>query len=663
MDAMSQSPEDHRFRCPAADAALAVGDVDGAVAHLSATIRDLTASGDNRGAAMACGRLGFLYAVALGNKVAARPWFARAVRLLEDEAPCVEQGWVAVAAMGCEVDDPDVLLGHAELALDRARRFGDLHLEVKALADGGLAHVEAGRVDEGMAMIDEAMALACGGSAHDLEIVGQSVCSFYTACYLTRDLARVEAWSPILRQRGMLENIPGPAALLRSHCDSVQGTLLCDLGRLGEAETVLERALAAIEQVMPVPAASMHPTTALADLRILQGRLAEAEALLLGRDDVMEALLPTARLRLAQRDYELAAATARRGLALVGDDRVRAAALLTVLVEAQLGRGRIPEAAAASADLDARTRALGLPALEAEAARVRALVRTAQQDFDGAVASLLEGLQRLAGVDLPRLKASLHLALVRVHDATGDQASAIVEARAAGAALARIDAPCRAAEATLLRRFGVDVICAGASRGRVVILQPGSPWWTVTDGDTTVRIRGTKGLRYLAELVAHRGAERHALDLVDLVEGAALAGDVDRHAIGDAGALLDTKARAAYRRQIEALRNEVEDALAVEDDDRAAKAQVELDAFVAELARAVGLGGRDRRAASAAEKARLNVTRALRGAAARLTEALPEAGAALDRSLRTGLFCAYEPPSGEEIVWSVQSPLNGNAPR
>ena len=69
---------------------------------------------------------------------------------------------MAVAAMGCDVDDPAVLLDRAELALDRARRFGDVDLETKALADGGLAHVQAGRVAEGMAMLDEAMALACG---------------------------------------------------------------------------------------------------------------------------------------------------------------------------------------------------------------------------------------------------------------------------------------------------------------------------------------------------------------------------------------------------------------------------------------------------------------------------------------------------------------------
>ncbi len=122
-----------------------------------------------------------------GNATAARAWFERATRLIEGEPPCIEQGWVAVAALGCDVDDPAVLLARAELALARARQFGDVNLETKALADAGLACVQAGRVDEGMTMLDEAMALACG-PVDNLDAAGKSVCSFFTACYLRRRL-------------------------------------------------------------------------------------------------------------------------------------------------------------------------------------------------------------------------------------------------------------------------------------------------------------------------------------------------------------------------------------------------------------------------------------------------------------------------------------------
>jgi hypothetical protein len=138
---------------------------------------------------------------------------------------------------------------------------------------------------------------------------------------------------------------------------------------------------------------------------------------------------------------------------------------------------------------------------------------------------------------------------------------------------------------------------------------------------------------------------------------------VDRHRIGDAGAVSDAASRAAYRRRVADLRDEVEDALDAGDDARAERAQSELDALVAELARAFGIGGRDRRAASAAERARLNVTRALRAALAKLVDALPEAGPVLDRRVRTGTFCVYEPAVDDEALWSVQSGLNGPSRR
>ncbi len=638
---------------------MAAGDVDAAVAHLSAAVRELTAAGDGRQAAMTCVRLGNVFAEMLGNRVAARPWFTRAIRLVEHEPPCLEQGYAAVAPLGCDVDDPTVLMDRAALALDRARRFGDVDLEVKALADGGLAHVQAGRVTEGMAMTDEAMALACGGDTNDAGVIGRSVCSFFTACYFAVDFERVEVWGRVLRQRGILGPAPGPQAFLSSHCHSVQGTLLCHLGRWGEAEDLLTRAFAELEEVMP--GSSWHPPIALAELRILQGRLAEAEALLLGRDDHIQALLPTARLHLAQRDFDLARATARRGLRLMGDDRVRAASLLGVLIGAELGRGDVGKAAEASAELDDRTRGVSVPALGAEAARLRARVHAAEGRTAEAVLALQEGLDELATVDLPLLKASLHLDLTRMHEAGGDGAEAVVEGRAAAALLARLDVVVAADDLTMLRRLGVEVSPRTVRVGcRVATLERDGGWWTAGCGETAVRLRDTKGLRYLAELLSHPGTERHALDLVDLVEGVP-EGGIDRRRLGDAGVLLDSRSRAAYRRRVADLRVEVEDALALEDDDRAAEVQAELDSLVAELARAFGLGGRDRKASSVAEKARLNVTRAVRTAVARLTEALPEPGAVLDRRVRTGLFCAYEPHAEDEAIWSVQSRVNETA--
>ena len=128
---------------------------------------------------------------------------------------------------------------------------------------------------------------------------------------------------------------------------------------------------------------------------------------------------------------------------------------------------------------------------------------------------------------------------------------------------------------------------------------------------------------------------------------------VDRRALGDAGAVLDARARTAYRHRIEQLRAEADDALAAGLLETAEAREAELEQLVHQLAAAFGVGGRDRRASSAAERARLNVTRALRTALARMSEAVPGAGDALDRRIRTGLYCVYE-PAPDDVRWIVQ---------
>jgi tetratricopeptide (TPR) repeat protein len=627
-----------------ADEAFARFDVERVVVHLSAAVRGFTGAGDRVRAAMACVRLGDVMAVVLGNLTAGRAWFARAERLIAEEPPCVEQGWVAVAAMGCDVDDPDVLLARATLALDRARRFGDVNLETKALADSGLAHVQAGRVAEGMALLDEAMALACG-PADDVTAAARSVCSFFTACYHAADFERAGSWTDLLRRQGLIGPERGSPIWLSSHCQSVQASPRVELGLLCAAEATLVRAKEEFEFVMGARS-SWHPDIFLADLRVLQGRLSDAEVLVLGKDQAMEALLPAARLHLARGEHDLARAAARRGLRVMHHDRLRAVSLLAVLVDAELAQGDLDAARCHADELAQRTAGLDVPALQARAVAARARVLTAGGDPAAAVALLEEAVDGLDRRLLPWRRAGLLLDLARARDRAGDAVGAGLDAARAAAVLAPLDVVLDPVDAALLARLRATPAStptpaptpapAPAPAGgalRTAELTRDGKWWVVSCDGASVRLPDTKGLRYLAELVAAPGAERHALDLVDRVEGVD-PGGLDRRSLGDAGEVIDARARAAYRRRVEGLRAEIDERLDVGDLDGAEAKQVELDGLVAQLAQAFGLGGRDRRAASVAERARLNVTRALRAAIARLVDALPEPGRVLDRRVR-----------------------------
>ncbi|MFL5828381.1 MAG: hypothetical protein ACJ76X_00540, partial [Solirubrobacteraceae bacterium] len=599
--------------------------------HLHAAVGQWEALGQLRRAALAAHALGNMHEAAAGNMLVARGWYARARRYLADEGRCVEAGWIALRWTGCTAADPAELLRDAEYALAFAREFGDGALEAHALGCGGLALVSLSRLDDGMAWIDEAMTLVTTGP-FDVVIRGQVCCNMIHACDRTGDLARLEGWSETMERLDLIGE-DAPLALLTIDCDVTYGRSLCQLGRWQEAESRLDTGARRASKA----GSSYHhgrAACALAELRLRQGRLDEAEALLLGLDDRVDAIIPLSQLHLARGDYELAAAAARRGIRMLGDDRLRIVSLYAVLVEAELGRGD-REAATTAADALVQTIAgCELPAVCAQAALAVTRATAATGDTDGAIATLERALEQLAETELPYLKATLHLELARLH-AQRDPAAAAIEARAAAALRAQLDGT---------PGGGTDVELTVASMRHDV------EQWTVRCDGTAVVLKDTKGLRYLNELVAHPGVERHVLDLVDLVEG--VVPGLNRRHLGDAGEVLDQQARREYRRRIEALRGEQQEAELLGNEDRAWAAQEEIDALVRQLAGAVGFGRHERRAGSTVERARLNVTRALRTAISRIEQALPELGRHLDRSISTGVFCSYAPAPDESVRWS-----------
>jgi hypothetical protein len=67
----------------------------------------------------------------------------------------------------------------------------------------------------------------------------------------------------------------------------------------------------------------------------------------------------------------------------------------------------------------------------------------------------------------------------------------------------------------------------------------------------------------------------------------------------------------------------------------------------------MGLGGQARTTSAPAERARISVTRAIRGAMERIGDASPTLGAHLAATIRTGTFCVYLPDPRAPIRWVV----------
>ncbi len=201
-------------------------------------------------------------------------------------------------------------------------------------------------------------------------------------------------------------------------------------------------------------------------------------------------------------------------------------------------------------------------------------------------------------------------------------------------------------------------------------------YWTVGYGANVFRLKDTKGLGYIVYLLRNPTIEFHVLDLFGgiasqredddgnhSVQGLPRgAEDLDKAGIqvtglGDAGEMLDDQAKVAYRRRLSELREELEEATELGNLERAEQAEAEVDALTKELSRAVGLGGRNRRAASASERARQTITKAIKSVVERIAHSDSQLADILSRCIKTGTFCSYQPDSDFPIAWEFAATI------
>jgi class 3 adenylate cyclase len=183
-----------------------------------------------------------------------------------------------------------------------------------------------------------------------------------------------------------------------------------------------------------------------------------------------------------------------------------------------------------------------------------------------------------------------------------------------------------------------------------VFRQDGEFWTLAYEGNIS-RLRDSKGLLYLSRLLGQPYTEVHCEQLA----GVRLPGRSESlwralglrvGNLGDAGAVLDEKAKSAYRRRLDLLQEQLQEARDLGLCAHRMQIEEEMDALTRQLAAAVGLRGRDRRALATSERARINVTRAIRAALERIAHCDIGLGRHLRGTIRTGTFCSYNPHPG-----------------
>ena len=282
-------------------------------------------------------QLGFVYQANLGNDAAAAGWSAHAARLIGEFALEPMRGWVLLLeSTGSSEPDQGRDLAHEARRL--AVEFGDRDLELCALSQIGAIYIEGGNIDAGVPLIDEAMAGALAGEGQ-LDSVVFISCQMIHSCNRCADFQRVVQW--VRAADRFMERYGCP--FLNATCRANYGGVLFFTGEWNRAEVELRAALNLSGDAMPPVRA--EALARLAELRLAQGSVEDAERLVAGFED-HEATVPVyARIHLLRGRPTLAAATVERRLDVIGTSQLESALLLELLGQAEIGQGRVETAA------------------------------------------------------------------------------------------------------------------------------------------------------------------------------------------------------------------------------------------------------------------------------------------------------------------------------
>ena len=658
-----------------ADVGYAAGRLDVTIDAWERAHAQSVRAGDHLSAAEAAVRVALHLLIDTALVAPVRGWIRRAERLLEGEDETPVHAWLAVVR-----NYERLLSGDFQSARQWARHAIEIgtRCDPAAAAVGRVAEARSlvldGEVQQGLGLLNEAAVAAVSGELDPLS-TGMIYCEVVCALQALAQYDLAEEWTAAMERWHHGQ----PVGSIHGRCRVHRAEILRLRGSCLEAE---KEALLACEELRPYLRREFGwPLTELGRIRLRRGDIQGAEEAFLAAHELGWDPQPgLALVHLAKGDVALAAQSVRDALEhplnipskeLPPNTELRLAPLLEAQVETEIAAGDFGMARAAADQLSRIAALFESTALFASAALARGRVSLAEGDSAGARRDFEEAAHLWNGVGAPYETALARLGLGHAYRAGGNEERAVLEFQAARSGFERVGAVEQATEAVRAcgdagrddtrrrARPPQAYPSTGDARAGENIFRREGDYWLVAFEGQTVRLRDLKGLRYLARLLGDPGREFHVRDLVAGEGG--WSGDAGRgterglaFSSGlDAGVWLDAQAKAAYRRRLAEIDEDIEEARAIRDDERSAQAAAERGFLLRELARAVGLGGRDRRAGSDSERARASVTRAIRQAMVRIHGHHPTLGEHLDRTIRTGTYCAYLPDPRDPPVWTL----------
>jgi ATP/maltotriose-dependent transcriptional regulator MalT len=417
-----------------ATAAYLMGREDESEAFWERAHRAFLERGDREGAA----RTACWLAMGLqlrGSMAPASGWFSRAEHILDEgQVECVLRGYLLIPAAIGRIVQGDPAAGDAlfNQAAEIARRYADRDLACKADQGRGRALIRLGRVREGVALLDEAMAAVIAGEVSPM-LVGDAYCTVLEACQEIFDLRRAYEWTTSLARWCAAQP---DLVRYRGECLLYRAEVMQLRGRWDEA---VRDAQDACELLMSRPAAGAA-FYRLGEIHRLRAEFDRAEAAYTRANERGRKPQPgLSLLRLAQHRLADAAASIRSVLI---DTQARAtrARILGAAVEILLAAGDLEQACAAADELSQIARAVDASLLSGTSAHATGAVLLAQADIAGAGTSLREAWDIWRDLEMPYEEAQTRLLLAALCERRGDEDGRRLEMDAARKLFKRLNA-------------------------------------------------------------------------------------------------------------------------------------------------------------------------------------------------------------------------------
>ncbi len=395
----------------------------------------------------------------LGNESVGSGWLARSRRLIKDHKLYPLEGDLQVLESCFASDDPDSAEKMAREALETARKNENADLELRALSSIGVALVNKGRVEDGMNMLEEAMAGSLGGEPADPCTVVFTCCDMMVS---SSKCAAFERSLNCIRAAEQFEHRYG-CPFLHIECRVIYGNILLATGKWSEAENVFKQAISLTKD--SIPSYHVMALAGLAELRLKQAKMEEAERLIDGLHDHPEVLPVLAELYLNQKHYGMAISALQRRLELIGETHIESARLLELYGEADIAQGDHEAAFERGRKLADLGRSRKCRLMVARGERLKGLGMSSADDPSGARRFFDQALPEFAKLHLPFETARTHYMIAEALQ-HNEPETAISEARSALSTFNQLGAAAFAdASAGLLRELGVPA-SRSPTRGR-----------------------------------------------------------------------------------------------------------------------------------------------------------------------------------------------------